>query len=116
MVAGKMYKAHRLAWFYMTGEWPPDQIDHIDGDRDNNRLVNLRKATNAQNGANARLSKNNSSGFKGVSFDTSVGRWRASIRRNRQLHYLGFFNTPEEAHAAYASAAVQLFGEFARMG
>ena len=107
---GKNYVAHRLAWLWMTGEWPPFQIDHEDGDGLNNRITNLRPATNAQNSHNKRKYSNNTSGFKGVSWHKQVGRWQAKILNT----YIGMYDTPEEAHAAYCLAAQERFGQYAR--
>ncbi len=108
-VDGKNYLSHRLAWFFVTSEWPVKIIDHADGNKLNNRWENLRLATTAQNTANAKLNKNNKSGFKGVSF--ANGKWQARISVN-----LGAFDTPEEASAAYMRAAKMLWGEFASKG
>jgi hypothetical protein len=106
------YRAHRLAWLYMTGAWPTAQIDHIDGVRDNNRFANLREASNAENGWNGRRHKDSTSGFKGV---TRAGTaWKAQIKVSGLFIYLGRFKTPEAAHAAYVAAAQEHFGEFAR--
>jgi len=88
-------------------------VDHADGDRLNNRRENLRKATHAQNQQNTKLSKANTSGFKGVTF--RAGRWGAGIRANGTFTYLGRFTTKEEAARAYDAAARQLHGEFARL-
>ncbi len=110
----RLYKAHRLAWLYMTGEWPEQQIDHRDLNRANNRWDNLRVATNSQNHANTRAQSNNRSGFKGVSWSKAANKWMAQIVRDRCHTYLGLFDTPEDAHAAYCVAAERLFGEFAR--
>src|SRR5690349_20811660 len=65
-IDGRQYRAHRLAWFYVTGEWPPDEIDHINGNRADNRWANLRPATVAENQRNRAKSKRNTSGYKGV--------------------------------------------------
>lgn len=108
------YPAHRLAWLYMTGEWPAHHIDHRDLDKANNRWANLRQATVSQNLANRRKYKNNQSGFKGVIWHARDKRWRADIRKNGKGYFLGNFRTPEEAHAAYRVAAERLYGEFAR--
>lgn len=112
----KRHFAHRLAWFYVHGVWPTDQIDHINRDRDDNRLANLRPATASQNIANRAVSQNNIAGFKGVG--CRVGgkepRYRARIRVNGRLIHLGDFKTPEAANEAYADAATLHFGEFAR--
>jgi hypothetical protein len=112
-IEGRSYRAHRLAWLYMTGKWWPRVIDHRDRNPSNNRWDNLRRATVSQNNANRRRHKNNACGFKGVTRIPS-GRWRATIFKNRRRHHLGVFATPESAHAAYVAAAHKLFGEFAR--
>lgn len=106
--------AHRLAWFIHHGEWPIDLIDHRDGDGLNNRIGNLRMATNAQNLANSKRHRKSTTNFKGVSAVTNSNRFRARIRRGGKEHHLGTFDTPEEAHAAYCRAAAETFGEFAR--
>lgn len=108
------YTGHRLAWLYMTGSFPADQIDHINGNRQDNSISNLRPATNTENARNAAIGKNNTSGFKGVSFHKKAGKWSAQICVERRARYLGLFETPEEAHAAYLSAARQAFGDFVR--
>lgn len=111
------YRAHRLAWLYMTGQWPALQVDHIDGDRSNNRWVNLREATQRQNSANMRRRDSNRCGVKGVSIyrgDSGYVSYRANICLHNKTHYLGCFQTAEEAQAAYAEAAREHFGEFAR--
>lgn len=110
-VGGRIYAAHRLAWLYMHGVWP-ENIDHINTQKGDNRIANLRECARSQNGANQRRKANNRSGFKGVSALRS--RWRAQIRINGELLYLGLHDTPEAAHAAYLEAADRLFGEFAR--
>ena len=108
----RQYRAHQLAWLYMTGEWCALVIDHRDGDAANNRWTNLRSATLSQSNANRRLHRNNSCGLKGVS--RAREGWRATIHKDRQKHHLGIFPTPQAAHAAYVAAARRLFGEFAR--
>jgi hypothetical protein len=113
-ISSRLYKAHRLAWIYMTGEWPTDQIDHIDGDRLNNRLVNLRPATREQNAHNCRRHRDNKTGFKGVAFYKPTGKFHAVIASYGKKFSLGYFPTPEDAHAAYCIAAKRLHGEFAR--
>ena len=111
-IAGRLYRAHQLAWFYVTGEWCKGVIDHRDGDPSNNRWNNLRSATLSQSNANRRPCRNTACGLKGVSQDRQ--RWRATIYKNGHRHHLGNFRTPQEAHAAYVKAARKLFGEFAR--
>jgi hypothetical protein len=109
-VGGRSYRAHRLAWLYVTGAWPVAQLDHANGARDDNRFVNLREATNAENGHNRKT--NNPCGFKGVRQQKK--RWCARIGKNGRRIFLGLFATPEEAHAAYVAAATEHHGEFAR--
>lgn len=112
----RTYKAHRLAFLYMTGKLPPDSmsVDHRDGNGLNNRWVNLRLATNSQNCGNARIPKNNTLGFKGVSYVKATCRYHAYITVNRRRTNLGFFDTSEEAARAYKVASQKNFGEFAR--
>lgn len=115
-VENRRYAAHRLAWLYVHGEWPPDgfDIDHIDGDGRNNRITNLRLATRSQNGANRRLQVNNASGMKGVSFYRKTKKWKAQISVRGHVKSIGYFKTIEEAAAAYRAAASEHFGEFRR--
>jgi hypothetical protein len=86
----------------------------VNGDRANDRLANLRLATSSQNAANKKKHSNNTSGFKGVHLRKGTSRWAAAIRVGQKRIHLGFFSTPEQAHAAYAAAAKEHFGEFAR--
>ena len=108
----RVYMAHRLAWLYMTGEFPVGQIDHIDCDRSNTKWDNLRLATRTENRRNASRSRNNTTGFKGVSRARS--KYRATISVDYKQICLGNFDTAEEAHEAYKKAAADLYGEFAR--
>lgn len=107
------YLAHRIAWLMMTGEWPTSQIDHINCDKTDTRFANLREASAHQNRCNLTGNRRNTSGFKGVS-RAKGGRWQAHICCHRKQRALGTFDTPEQAHAAYALAAAELFGKFAR--
>jgi hypothetical protein len=95
----------------LTG-WP--MVDHVNGDGLDNRRSNLRPASPRQNNANLRLARNNTSGFKGVSFHKQTGRFRAALNTNGKCIHLGLFSTAEEAAHAYDVAAIQLWGEFAR--
>lgn len=108
------YKAHVLAWYYVTGVWPDRFVDHIDGDKLNNKFENLRLATPGQNAMNRKMHKNNKSGFKGVTYNRLARKWQANITVNRKIMYLGLYVTPEEAHDAYCKAAVEYHGEFCR--
>lgn len=112
-IAGKGHRAHRLAWLFMTGEWPGGQIDHINGVREDNRWANLREATHGQNRMNA-MSPLNKCGLKGVT--RNGNNWMAQIRVQKQRIYLGTFASKEDAHAAYCAAADKHFGEFANYG
>lgn len=109
------YLAHRIAWLYMTGEWPSGDLDHKDTDKTNNRWDNLREATKTQNKANTKRICTNTSGMKGVSLNKSTNRWKATITINYKSVHLGYFNTKENAAEAYAKAAKELFTDFARI-
>lgn len=111
-IDGRQHLAHRLAWLYVHGEWPRGLLDHVNGDRGDNRIVNLREATEAQNGQNRRRSQsNNAARLLGVA-PTRSGRWKAQIHVAGKQTHLGTFATPEQAHEAYLSAKVRLH-EFA---
>lgn len=110
-----LYKAHRLAWLYVHGEWPIGALDHINGIPGDNRIVNLRAASPSQNSCNQRRQSNNSSGFKGVSWYKRDGKWKAHITYRGKGFHLGYFDTAEEAYAAYCAKAKELHGEFARL-
>jgi hypothetical protein len=113
-INGKSYKAHRLAWLYVTGGWPSADLDHINGVPGDDRWANLRLATRAQNGANSRRAVNNKSGFKGVSWHAQNRKWVATIMVNGRNKHLGYFDDRAAAHEAYTIAAREYFGEFAR--
>ena len=106
---------HRLAWLYMTGEWPAEYIDHINLIKSDNRWGNLRAASRSQNKANVPLGLKNTSGYKGVCYSPRHEKWKAQIQVDRRNRHLGLFNTPEDAHAAYCFAAKSHFGEFSRV-
>lgn len=113
-VGGRLYKAHRLAWLYVHGEWPPNEIDHVNCEKNDNRIANLRLATGSQNQANKRLQANNTSGAKGVSWLANRNKWKARIRINGKLKHLGHFERIEDAADAYRLAASFHFGDFGR--
>lgn len=99
-IDGRLYRAHRLAWLYMTGKWPLYEIDHIDGTRANNRWVNLRDATKSQNLQNQKkASKSSKTGILGVCKNGSG--FSAYIGLNGKQRYLGTFKTPEQAQEVY---------------
>jgi hypothetical protein len=108
----KPYLAHRLAWLYLYGEWPKGVIDHKSGDTLENKSSNLRDCSRVENNQNMRKSKNNSSGFKGVSFNKKSKKWHASAGLNGKVVYLGYHSTPEKANEAYQDFAKKNHGEF----
>ena len=105
-ISGKRYLLHRLAWLYVNGGWPSKQIDHINGNRSDNRFSNLREASNAQNCQNIVVRPTNPSGFLGVS--RHENKWRAAISVDGKRRHLGRFDTPEAAFAAYSKAKADL--------
>ena len=108
----RKYHAGPLAWLYVTGEWPSQQVDHKNLDRSDDRFSNLRLATQSQNNANRRVAKSKSYSVKGIY--RKKGRWEASIQKDGHYQYLGRFATAEEAQRAYGAAAQEMFGDFAR--
>lgn len=105
---GKRHYAHRLAWLLSTGQWPAEQIDHINGDRSDNRLSNLRLATHAENQQNRHRTRANKTGHRGVFFHNPTGRYVAQCRVLKVRHHIGSFDTAAEAHAAYLEARARL--------
>jgi len=102
----------RLAWLYMTGEWPEEEIDHVNRCRADNRWCNLRKATDSQNATNSKLRSTNTSGFRGVSWFEPLGKWKVSVTRNRVRRHLGYFDCVAAAYCAYLVGAAEAHGEF----
>ncbi|HKY44903.1 MAG TPA: HNH endonuclease [Pyrinomonadaceae bacterium] len=109
-IDGTAYRANRLAFLYMTGKWPPNNSDHENIDRGDNRWINLRPATTAQNNANVR--KRSAVGFKGVSIARE--KFRSQIKADGKLKHLGYFPDAVAAAKAYDAAAIEYHGEFAR--
>ena len=110
-IGGRFYLAHRLAWLYVKGKWPTRRVDHEDRNPSHNWWTNLRQATHAQNMANSKIKKNNTSGYRGV--HKRNNGWRAAISANNRHYHLGDFNTAQEAAAAYNAASIELRGKFA---
>lgn len=108
------YKAHRVIWAMVHGAWPDGDVDHVNSDRGDNREVNLRQADRSQNMRNRGATRRNSTGLKGVCWDGEKKKWLAQIKLDGRNKYLGRYDTPEEAHAAYVKAATREHGEFAR--
>jgi hypothetical protein len=106
------YKAHRLVFLWENGEFPPKMVDHIDGNRANNKLSNLRYCDNQQNQRNRKRSSDNTSGHKGVSWDNSKGRWRVTIRLDNSRKHLGYYKDLEQAAKVACKAQAKHFKEF----
>ena len=107
----RSYFAHRLAWFYVHGEWPKQEIDHINGNKADNRIANLRDVSRAINQQNIRKPHKNKTGYLLGAYlekNRSSRPWRASIKLDGKSRYLGFFDTQEEAHAVYLEAKRKL--------
>ena len=106
-VDGRLYYLHRLAWLYVYGVWP-FEIDHIDGNKANNKISNLRNVSHAQNMQNISKRSKASSGLKGAYFHPKVKLWQAKIRYQNRTKSLGYFKTAEEASAMYLLAKSNL--------
>tara|TARA_R110000737_G_scaffold98933_1_gene133004 strand:+ start:140 stop:619 length:480 start_codon:yes stop_codon:yes gene_type:complete len=116
VINGERYGAHRLAWLYSYGSFPVDMIDHINGVKDDNRIVNIRNATCSQNQINRAIQSSNTSGIKGVSWNKGAKKWKVQIRIYGKKVYLGYFSDKDEAGEAYRKAADKHHGEFANYG
>lgn len=116
MIDGHRYRAHDIAWLYVTGAFPVDILDHRDCNPDNLRFENLREATQLQNCHNWPMKSNNTSGFKGVNYHKGSGKWHARVGHNWKRIFVGEFETPEEANAAACAMRASLHGEFANNG
>ena len=108
------YRAHRLIWFIMTKKWPKDVVDHIDGDSSNNRFWNLREATLSQNQHNRRMSKNNTSGVKGLTWNKPMKKWMARVKVDGVSVHVGYFNSKTKAKKALMEVRLRLHGDFGR--
>ena len=96
-VDDKVYHAHRIIWAMEYGDWPDKEIDHVDGDKTNNRLSNLRVVDRVENGRNLSIASNNTSGVTGVSWNKQRNKWTVRIKANGYYHYLGLFFSFDEA-------------------
>lgn len=112
-IDGREYKEHRVAWLLVHGEWPATEIDHVNCDKSDNRLENIRLASGSLNQANKRKSRNNTSGYKGV-VATKDGYFKAFIGHEGRKLFLGKFGSASAAHQRYAQKAEELYGPFAR--
>lgn len=109
----KPYLEHRLVFFLFNG-FMPKAIDHINGDKQDNRIENLRQCTFSENGYNTGISKRNKSGIKGVGFHNKANKWRARILHNYKEIHLGLYKTKEEAENAVKIARKSICGEFSK--
>ena len=114
-VKSRPYYAHRLSWLFSTGEWPSEDLDHINMVRDDNRFENLRLANKSQNRHNQRIPKNNTSGYKGVTWCKSCKKWQVSIKVGGKRTYLGFYTDLEQAAVVRAEATMRYHGEYGRL-
>lgn len=115
-IGNREFFAHRLAWLIVTGEWPKDEIDHINGVPGDNRWSNLREASRKQNQQNRRIHKSNRSGYKGVFKNRSGTTWSAQVYSDGKKIHVGCFQTAHEAHEAYKIASENLYREFSNTG
>jgi hypothetical protein len=109
MIDGKSHKTHRLAWLYVYGEFPNGILDHINRDKADNRISNLRIVTFSENNQNSKIYKNNTSGVTGVYWHKVQQKWKACVRISRKLKHLGSFITMEEAIAARRLAEKEFY-------
>jgi hypothetical protein len=103
-IGSRLHRAHRLAWLYVSGEWPKGQVDHINRNRSDNRISNLREVTNKQNGQNASKRSDNTSGHPGVCWYKRDSKWQAKITHNQKKIHLGYFSILAEALSARKAA------------
>lgn len=114
-VDGGFYKAHRLAWFYVTGAWPKEDIDHKNSDKGDNRFQNLREATRQENNRSKPPQRNSRSGVTGIGWRKRERKWLARITVDKKHRYLGLFHDKQAAIRARRDAEIELFGDFAPM-
>lgn len=113
-VGGKRYAAHRLAWLYIYGYIPEQQLDHINRQRDCNKITNLRLATQSTNNINKPIQKNNTTGFRGVSYHITKKKYVARVGIDKRLVHLGYFETAQQAHDVYVKFLGETYGQFAQ--
>lgn len=110
------YMAHRLAWLMTHGYWPPEQIDHANCQKDDNRIANLRLAGFRENGRNQPMRHDNTSGVKGVHWDSGRRKWVAKCMADGRRHFLGHFDDKDAAAGAVMESRKRMHGEFANHG
>lgn len=111
---GKLWKAHRLAWVYMTGEYPQGYIDHINGIPNDNRFENLREATNLENQRNSKMNASNTSGTRGLVWHKRDKNWQVSLRVDGRQKFIGTFKDKELAELVAEEAREKYHGDFYR--
>jgi hypothetical protein len=114
-IGDQSFRAHRLAFLYVNGDWPKDEVDHINHIRNDNRWINLRQATTSENRSNVPIRKDNKSGYKGVHWHKGYMSWVASIRKNGKRHQIGRYKNIDDAAAAYMEASKNMHGEFSAL-
>lgn len=115
-IDNKLYLLHRLAWLYVYGGWPKTEVDHINMDRADNRIANLREVTSGENKMNTGLRKNNTSGVRGVSWFGSRNKWVARATIGGRIHVIGYFTDIEDAKQAYLDKVLSSeVGEFLKL-
>lgn len=115
-IEGHRFPLHRVAFALHTGRWPEDDLDHANGSRTDNRFVNLREASRAENNANSRHRTLNRSGFRGVHWCKNAGKWRVTMTIAGKAKHIGLFVERDAAHAMYVQKAKELYGEFCPKG
>ena len=109
----RSFGVHNVAWMLFYGDWPETMLDHVNRDGLDNRIVNLRPASTEMNGRNRHLARNNRSGFRGVSWNAAMKKWKAKVSVGEmKTQHLGYFDTPQEASAAVEAARKLLDGAF----
>ena len=114
-IKSKKYLEHRLIWLYHYGEWPKDQLDHINGIRDDNRIENLRECNNSENQYNRKSARNSSSKYKGVSWYPKYGKWLANFTVGGKKKFIGYYECEIEAAKAYREAVKPHQTEFRKV-
>lgn len=110
---GHSYLLHRLAWFYVTGEWPKNQIDHVNRIRSDNRFENLRECSGSENSWNKGAQSNSKTGVRGISWVKARKKWVVKLNKGREVVYVDFFEDFKQAKEAWEIKSKEIYGEFA---